>query len=65
MPCGVSLLRVEVRRFEAERGCGVGIIRVGVRGFMRLVRIVEEMGLELDVEMDEDVRAGHVVLVGV
>jgi len=64
LPAGSAGLWVEVRRFEAERGVGVGAMRVGVRGVMRLAPMVEEMGLELDVEMDEDVREGHVVLVG-
>ena len=62
IPLSVTWLRMEVRRFEEERGCKVTAVLAGPEWFLRVGPLAREMGLTA--RLDREVRPGHVVLVG-
>lgn len=66
MPRGMEELRIEVQRFEEERGCELVGIRVRRGHFLEMCLMAswlkrEEVWVRLDPEVREE---GHVVLVG-
>ena len=65
MPRGGEELLFEIRRFEEERGCVLTEIRVGRSGFLKLCQMARMLGRPaVMVQLEEEVREGHVVMVG-
>jgi len=65
MPRGLEELRIEVRRFEEERGCELVGIRVQRGRFLEMCLMASWLEREeVWVRLDPKVREGHVVLVG-
>ncbi len=67
VPGAMPVLVRELRWFEQERGCRVVEIRVAAADFLSFCAMVtrrfEEFG-EVEVRVDDEVRTGHVQLVG-
>jgi len=62
MPNSVASLCAQLRRFERERGCRAVRVHASSIDFAEATRLATT--LTLAVEVDEAVRAGHLVLVG-
>jgi len=62
-PAGLGMFRLEMRRFERERGAAVAEVRVEPRGYVEVSQLLEWAGLGgVRVRVDRDVRVGCVVL---
>lgn len=64
VPQEAGALRAEVEGFKRERDADVREVRVGARWFVTVARLLRLAGLEIGVRLDDQVRAGHAVLVG-
>lgn len=64
-PAGVGSLAAAARAFEDERGCPVREVLVAREQFIPVLRLVGLAALEsVRVRVEEQVREGHVVFVG-